>query len=286
MGFEALFMDVARNANKVFSGFCRNMDRAQCYNKITSEITEGFADYGVNVQPFLNYSLYAMENATHWHDGKPFFEGNVDLVMEKIDMRGVPEVRVDPVRSLDELTGLGVSYSQAQYWLYSINVGKFYLPMKEDRSGFYSYSYENPTLGNFNYGFTNFNEFIFHNDLPTPDPDEGCEFTGSKKMSLKEGKFECVGGHRWTNETVNEIEIFAVKNPGFEREEVFFLEPRIPYKALIEENQPLYMFPLTKFYNPPKKRYGMPMTLKEQNTNTQNNIVERLINYCLIYCLK
>ena len=270
MSYYSMLLEVARKSKEVFSGYCRNMEYPECVAKLTTDISKAFVNYSIPVEPFLNYSLYAMEKQVNFLQGEPVFIGEVDLKYVKLDMSQCKGNSVRPPFN-NSIPSWIFKQPDCSIWPMSMNVGLFYPSSSPSKSGVFSYSPDMPTLGILNYGyFMNGEEYIFNDGGVGGDPE--CEDTTFYKAdSLYSGKFNCVYGQKYAEE-VDEIEIYSVRNPGFEKEEVFFTGPRI-------RERPLYNHP-GKFYNKEKVRYGVPLTPKEQSILFRDQILERLAEFC------
>ena len=139
--------------------------------------------------------------------------------------------------------------------------------------------------GTFNYGFGSVNDtYLFknHREDLRRSPDPGCEGTGETKAdSLYGKKFNCVYGQKYTNESISKIEIFRIRNPCFEKEdEVYFLEPEIPYLTTHAKEPPLYEHS-GAFKNTPMLKYGTPLKVEEQNVSRDARILTRVAEYCM-----
>ena len=280
MSYYPLMLEVARKASEVFSGYCEDLSVADCSARILKDFSSSFSSFNIYFGPFFDYPLFNLGNkTTNVADGKCVFEGEARLEMPAMSMTNKinPKSYELPIANLSE--AFGCSINDGRFWLYSINTGRFFLPVQEGRSGFYSLSPSYNTLGNFNYGYKIVgNEFVFKNFLENV-VDDDCEGTQySKADSLYAGKFNCVFGQKYTNDTIDEIEIFSMRNPGFKDEDVFFIEPRIPYLTTRSDDIPLNL-KSGKFYNPPLKRYGIPLIVEEQTINNSYTILSHLINY-------
>lgn len=281
MIYYGLLIDLFHNAERVLKGYCKTLDREECQQKLLREFEEGFRIFNFSALSFLNYNLYGLITNTLAEDDEPLFKGKINLTLVNVPLTYNldPESIEEP---LEDLNGaFGYSPHDGRYWMYSVSNSKFHLPLKEGRSGLYGFSPERNTLGNFNYGYELKDEnYYFHNIPLNMEIDEDCEGTeGSKAQSIYTGKFNCVYGQKYTNDNVEELELFGIKNPGFKNGLALFSEPNIPYLKR-KEDLNLYEYP-GKFYNPPVEKYGIPFTFQEQLKNESLRILDHLINYCL-----
>ena len=285
MPFYPIVLEFIQKAKEDLKGYCTGLEESVCESKLREEFAESFKDFSINVDPFLDYPLYALDGNDTWinHDDKPTFEAEVQFSLIKKDMvKGsvCPSEVSDPIQTLNEQ--IITDSSNGRWWPYSAIVGKFYPGSDSTRSGMLSYDTNHATLGLFNYGYK-FDEdnYVFKNSDPSfsTSPDYGCEGTQDKKSnSLYSGKFNCVYGQKYTTDEINELELFMIRNPGFQKEELYFIEPEIPYRTSHIKEDPLYKQG-GQFFNPQVDKYGTPLNLKEQNIDHSKTIISKLVEW-------
>ena len=287
MSYYLMLIDVYKDMSEVLKGYCTGQDKEQCEQTLSKDLSSAFENFSVPMDMFLEYPLFGIEENSSLFTDDDLITGEVSLKMIKdyLNYKHVsfPESLHKAFYKFEKTNELGKN--DGVDWLYTENVGLFFPGNSTNRSGLFSFSMEYPTLGTYNYGFDTHNKqsytFINADESFMSNPDEGCEGTyQSKIQSLYEGKFNCVYGQKYTEEDIEKLEMFMLRNPAFKNEEVYLLEPELPHNTTHPKDDMLYKYN-GKFHDDNKGVKGVPLSVDEQDTNTNHSILHRLVDYCL-----
>jgi len=281
MPFYPIVLELIQKAKESMANYCAGLEKSVCEEKLRKDFQEAFQNFHINLQPFFDYPLYALDENDTWvnHQEKPLFEPEVHFSLIKKNLTSVNPQEVD--EALSTLNNEIITNSaDGRWWPYGAVVGKFYESDDPSKAGMLSYDTNYPSLGILNYGYyMDGNNYVFKNDKEGRPSDVGCEDTQTKAASLYNGKFNCVYGHKYINEEVDELQIFKIRSPGFKEEDLYFIEPEIPYLTNHGSELPLYK-QNGKFNNPQIIKYGAPLNIKEQSINPEKRVIAKLVEWC------